>query len=102
MTEKPSPAGWVTPALLGADPPTFKYYEVSIADAAKAVEGVRAFEGMAKHRGPPREVHVDAVKTLTSQEIALIHLKAGELRRASSLAACLLDDVRDAWSCSPK
>ena len=84
MTDKTSSAGWVVqvtaaPATPGADHPAFKYYNVAIDDAAKAVAAV---EAAAKHKGAPKDVRVDPIRKLSLREIASIPLKAGEVKPA--------------------
>src|SRR5207249_2820418 len=77
MTDEISSAGWVVQIMMlrhaGALDP-FRYFNVAIADANKAVEAT------VKHAAPPKEAHVYAVRQLSSAEIAAIPLKTGEVR----------------------
>ena len=90
MTDKASPAGWViqvtTPGppsvglggrragALGA--PSFKYFNVAVADFNKAVVAAT------KHSGATGETDVAAVRSLSSREIAALNLKTGEVKSA--------------------
>ena len=91
MTEKASPAGWVvqvttqgkpslTPSasgrlssILGA--PSFQYFNVAIAGAVKAVEAATRF---ADAEGKESRV----VRGLSTEEIAVLSLKPGEVKPA--------------------
>ena len=89
MTEKTSPAGWVvqvlTPGkpslkpsasgrlydLLG--PPTFEYFNVAIGAPGKAVEATT------KQLAEGRDREARVVRALSTEEIASLSLKAGEV-----------------------
>jgi hypothetical protein len=91
MTEKPSPAGWVvqvttqgkaslTPTATGRlsairGAPSFQYFNVAIAAAAKAIEAVSR---LADAEG--KEAHV--VRGLSPKELAALGLQAGEIKPA--------------------
>lgn len=75
-------AGWVVqvtlpPSTLGL-PPAFKFYNVAIVEAAKAVAAV---EAEFKHNGP-KEIRTDAIRKLSSAEVASIRLTTGGLKPA--------------------
>ena len=96
MTDKARPAGWVVQviiptkpeqsalpgarwrgvgaALLGA--PTFKYFNVAIAAAGKAIEATT------KHLADPEDRETSVVRGLSSEEIAVLGLNAGEVKPA--------------------
>jgi hypothetical protein len=92
MTDKSSPAGWVvqvttpglpslTPSaggklhdLLG--PPSFEYFNVAIGAPAKAVEAAT------KQLAEGRDREARTVRALSSEEIAVLSLKAGDVARA--------------------
>ena len=94
MTEKASPVGWViqvsTPGqpstdgarwvgghvLLGA--PSFKYFNVAMADPDKATEATTKY--LAKADAVDGETR--AVRELSSAEIGALGLKAGEVKPA--------------------
>jgi len=80
MTDKTSAAaGWVIEVVTlrqGAGPPLFKYFNVAIADVAKAVEAAR------KQPTAAQANRVEAVRQLSSGEIAALHLKAGQTKPA--------------------
>jgi hypothetical protein len=89
MTDKTHPAGWVvqvtTPgqpsltrstsgrlsAVLGA--PSFKYFNVAIAAAGKAVEATT------KHLADTEEKETRVVRGLSLQEIAALRLSPGDV-----------------------
>jgi hypothetical protein len=94
MTEKATPAGWVVqvtvpapimpakseatrwlgPAVLSA--PSFKYFNVAIAAANKAIEAT------AKHMDKAEEAEMCVVRGLSPREIAALRLAAGEVKPA--------------------
>ena len=79
MTDKTSAAaGWVIEVvtLRQVGPPLFKYFNVAIADAAKVVEAAR------KQPTAAQANRVNAVRQLSSGEIAALHLKAGQVKPA--------------------
>jgi hypothetical protein len=94
MSDKRTPAGWVTqlnvPAPIapaspdGApwigkpilDPPSFHYFNVAIADTQAAVAATR------KHSGSDDEAVIAAVRALSAEELASIPLAPGQVRRA--------------------
>ena len=93
MTEKAPPAGWVvqvtipaTPALSSSsavwrrlnlrDAPSFKYFNVAIAAAAKALEATT------KHSAETEDREVGIVRGLSSKEIAALRLMPGEVKPA--------------------
>jgi hypothetical protein len=94
MTDKAPPAGWVVQAIVPAPPsvpsataprwrglqgesaPSFKYFNVAIEDAQKAVAAAAA--QMSGTEG----VKFDAVRALSAAELATAHLKTGQLKPA--------------------
>ena len=96
MTEKTSPAGWVVqvavpapltppkpdgvrwlgPVLLSA--PSFKYFNVAVPIATKAIEATT--KHLAKTEAKDGEMSV--VRELSAKEIAALSLKAGEVKPA--------------------
>ena len=91
MIEKASSAGWVIQVTIPADPPqvsmprsssalpdapTFKYFNVAIADGEKAIAATK------KHLGESQDREVTVVRTLSSEEIAALHLKPGQVKQA--------------------
>jgi hypothetical protein len=93
MTDKAPPAGWVVQVTIPAQAPlappsgqwigpvvpsapSFKYFNVAIADPDMAVEATSRQSAEAE----PRETRV--VRELSSREIDALSLKAGELRLA--------------------
>jgi hypothetical protein len=91
MTDKTSPAGWVVqvitpgetsliatpggrrngPGLVG--PPSFRYFNVAIAAAGKAVEATT------KQLAEDGDKETVVVRPLSSAEIATLKLKAGDV-----------------------
>ena len=61
-------------------PPSFRYFDTAIADPDKAVEAVR--KHLAKADDDPSEMGVSTVRTLSSAEIAVLDIKAGEVKPA--------------------
>jgi hypothetical protein len=98
MSDKALPAGWVVQVTVDAAPaqpnpdavpwrgpgvkdaPSFQYFNVAIADSAKAMEATKKL--MAK--GDVSAVHWDmsAVRGLSAAEIAALDLKSGEVKPA--------------------
>jgi hypothetical protein len=94
MTDKRTPAGWVTQLIVPApiasarpdgapwigkpilDPPSFQYFNVAIADTQKAVDATR------KHSGSDDHSVISAVRALSAEELASIPLAPGQVRRA--------------------
>ena len=92
MVNTPAPAGWVVqvtipgrpsavPTASGRlsgilGPPSFKYFNVAIAEAEKAIEATLKVVGT----DPPQET--SAVRRLAAGEIAALGLKAGEVKPA--------------------
>lgn len=92
MTEKTSPAGWVvqvtTPGVRSAvpsaggraydllGPPSFEYFNVAISAPAKAVEAIT------KQVAEGRERETQTVRALSSEEVAVLKLKPGEVAPA--------------------
>jgi hypothetical protein len=80
MTEKASAAaGWVIEVMTlkhGGGPPSFKYLNVAIADVTKAMQAAR------KPSGAAQANRVEAVRRLTSDEIAALRLKVGQIKPA--------------------
>jgi len=60
--------------LLGA--PSFKYFNVAIAAAAKAIEATT------QHLADTEDRETSVVRALSSEEIALLRLKPGEVGAA--------------------
>jgi hypothetical protein len=89
MTEKISPAGWVVqvltpgkPSLIPSasgrlydllGPPSFEYFNVAIGAPAKAVEATT------KQLAEGRDRETRVVRALSSEEIAALSLKAGQV-----------------------
>ena len=74
-------SGWivqVTPALATpvTDPPPFKCYNAAIADVAKAVEAVK------KLRWTSRDIRIEAIRSLSSLQIAAVQLESGDIKPA--------------------
>jgi hypothetical protein len=96
MTDKASPAGWViqvaTPAppskegarWLGTallDAPSFKYFNVAMAEPDEAVEATAKY--LAKAKGDTVDgVETSAVRALSSAEIDALGLKTGQVKPA--------------------
>ena len=96
MTEKTSPAGWVVQVAVPApiappradgtrwigavalSAPSFQYFNVAIAAASNAIEATS--KHLTKVKGEDGEMSV--VRGLSSAEIAVLKLKAGEVRPA--------------------
>ena len=93
MTDKAPPAGWVVQVIIPAVPaepgtpgalrglisvaaPSFKYFNVAIAGPSKAMEATTKHAAEAKHR------EVSVVRALSSEEIAELRLKDGEVKPA--------------------
>ena len=94
MTNKTSPAGWVVqvitpgqpsltatpggrrngPGLMG--PPSFSYFNVAIAAAGKAIEATT------KQLAEDGDKETGVVRPLSSEEIATLKLKAGDVAPA--------------------
>jgi hypothetical protein len=78
MTDKASP-GWVVQIMVpgpAGGPATFRYFNVAIADANKAIHAA------VEHAEPPTEARVSPVRKLSSAEVAALHLKAGAVKPA--------------------
>jgi hypothetical protein len=93
MTDKAPPAGWVIqltiPGLPSAEgvkwlgsavlaAPSFKYFNVAMADRGKATEAATTY--LAKIEGMDGETH--AVRALSSAEMDTLGLNAGEVKPA--------------------
>jgi hypothetical protein len=93
MTDKASPAGWVvqvtTPAPLAQSevrwvgpvasaPPSFKYFNVAIADPNKAIQAT--LKHLAKAEAEDGETRV--VRELSSREVDALSLTVGEVKPA--------------------
>ena len=94
MSEKAPPAGWVVQVIVPAPPstpsataprwrgqqaesaPSFKYFNVAISDADKAVAAAAA--QMSGSDG----LRFDALRALSAAELASIHLKTGQVKPA--------------------
>jgi hypothetical protein len=93
MPDKASPAGWIVQVTVLAvvkprahgtysrearllDAPTFRYFNVAVAEAEKAVEATR------KHSAGADEGETCVARRLSSEEIAALRLKPGEVRPA--------------------
>jgi hypothetical protein len=92
MTGKVAPTGWVVQVTIPAqstqsttgrpragtlpDAPSFKYFNVAIAASEKAVEATK------KHLADDPDRETRAVRALSSEEIAVLRLKAGEVKPA--------------------
>jgi len=76
---KATPAGWVvqimTPGHAGAAP-TFRYFNVAIADAKMAAEATVV------HVTAKSAANISPVRPLSAQEIAVLRLKAGAVKPA--------------------
>ena len=79
MTEE-APAGWVVQVMTqGPNPeaaPSFTYFNVAIADADEAVAAT------AKRAPVAQQAHVRHVRPLSSEEIAALKLRAGQVKPA--------------------
>ena len=74
-----SPVGWVVQvATLGPEDaaPLFRYFNVAIADAEKAVVATREKVGVTT------ATRIEAVRALSAAEIAALHVKAGAVKPA--------------------
>jgi hypothetical protein len=94
MTEKESPAGWVVQVMPippplpevprwteeVVPPPSFSYFDTAIADPEKAVDAVK--KHLAKADDDPNDVGVRTVRALSSAEIAVLDIRAGEVKPA--------------------
>lgn len=74
-------SGWIVqvtpaPATPVTDPPRFKYHNAAIADAAKAVEAVK------KLRWTSRDIRIEAIRSLSSRQIAAVQLESGDIKPA--------------------
>ena len=80
MSDKESrAAGWVVQVVIiphGGGAPSYKYFNVAIADEAKAVEATRKLPDAAHAN------RVEAVSGLSSGEIAALQIKTGEVKPA--------------------
>jgi hypothetical protein len=91
MTDKALETGWVVQVTVPAPPapsdekwranrgggaPSFKYFNVAIADASKAVEAA------IKHLAEAGETDMRVVRGLSSGEIAALNLTAGQVKPA--------------------
>jgi hypothetical protein len=80
MTDKASAAaGWVIEVVTldqGGGPPSFKYFNVAIPDGAEAVQTAR------EHRSAVHANRVEAVRPLSSAEVAALRLKVGQIKPA--------------------
>ncbi len=78
MSDKASLAGWVVQVTVpdGGEPPVFAFYNVAVADAARAVEAVR------KRLGATAVDRVLTVRPLTAGELAAAKVKSGEVKPA--------------------
>jgi hypothetical protein len=91
MTETAPEAGWVVQVTVPAPPPSpdekwrpnrgggapsFKYFNVAIADAKKAVEAA------IKHLAETGQTDMRVVRGLSSGEIAALSLTAGQIKPA--------------------
>jgi len=92
MTDKAPPAGWVVQVTTPGQPsltpspggrlssalgaPSFKYFNVAIADVDKALVATT------KHPGATGQTDVAAVRSLSSGEIAALNVKTGEVKPA--------------------
>jgi len=56
--------------------PVFRYFNVAIADADKAVAATR------EKAGVTTETRIEAVRALSAAEIAALHLKTGTIKPA--------------------
>jgi hypothetical protein len=77
MLNKASPAGWVVEVATvtrGANTPSMTYFNVAIGDAHKAIDATRM------RFKPDRPVRT--VRQLTSDEIAALRLKPGDVKPA--------------------
>src|SRR5262245_48985131 len=94
MTDRAAPAGWVV-QVTPIPPPLprverwtdssepvqpLRYFNVAIADPEKAVEAVKKHS--AKDKDDPHNVDMRTVRALSSAEIAVLKLKAGEVKPA--------------------
>jgi 3-deoxy-D-manno-octulosonate 8-phosphate phosphatase KdsC-like HAD superfamily phosphatase len=95
MSAKAPPVGWVVQATIAAPPappskdgakwvgdkmpdaPSFRYFNVAIADPNKAVEATAKYLAKAHTEGG-----LSAVRELSSAEVAALSLKAGEVKPA--------------------
>ena len=77
-TKAPDAAGWVIEVVTLApeSPPTFKYFNVAIADVTEAVQAIRM------RRDVVQANRVEAVKALSAKEIAALRLRAGQVKPA--------------------
>jgi hypothetical protein len=79
MPDKASAAGWVIEVVTlkqGGGSPLYRYFNVAIAEATQAVEAVR------KLRAAVQANRVEAVRPLSSGEIAALRLRAGQVKPA--------------------
>jgi hypothetical protein len=77
MPDRASAAGWVIEVVTlrqGGGPPLYKYFNVAIADVTAAVQATR------KQPAAAQANRVAAVRPLSSGEIAVLHLKAGQIK----------------------
>ncbi len=97
MIDKSTPAGWVVQATIPSEPearaadapwrpsamlvsaPSFKYFNVAIATADKAIEATTKY--MAKD-AEAKAGTMSVVRKLSAAEIAALSLKAGEVKPA--------------------
>jgi hypothetical protein len=79
MPHKASAAGWVIEVVTlmkDGGPPLYKYFNVAIAEVTEAVEATR------KQRAAAQANRVEAVRPLSSGEIAALRLRAGQVKPA--------------------
>ena len=78
MTDKASPAGWVVHVTVPDkdEAPAFRFFNVAVGDADKAVEATRTRVGAAEGD------RVYAVRPLTAGELAAAKVKSGEVKPA--------------------
>ena len=79
VSARATAAGWVVEVVTlspGGGAPTFKYFNVAIADAKIAIETMR------KRRDASQANRVQVVRELSPREIAALRLRAGSARPA--------------------
>jgi hypothetical protein len=72
-------AGWVVEVVIlrpGGAAPSFRYFNVAIADVTRAVQAARKLPDVVQAN------RVEAVRSLSADEITAIGLAAGEVRSA--------------------
>jgi hypothetical protein len=79
VSDKTTAAGWVVEVVTlprGGGAPIFKYFNVAIGDAMKAVEAVR------ERRDASDANRVQTVRELSGRELTTLRLRAGAVRPA--------------------